>query len=474
MPHLNRLTETAIRNAIPLQRPYKLSDGGGVFLIVNPNRSKWWRFRYRYGLKSSPIKGKNQEKEKLLSLGTFPEVRLEKVRQLRDKFREMLREGKDPAAQRRLDKLATGVTFKVVAEEYLKTLETPSPKTGKRPLDPDTVSKGRRRLEQYIYPALGTRPIGLITVPELFAALKKVQDEGKYETCKKVRQWCGRIWRYAVVTGRAPRDLVPDLRGAMVPVPTENYAAITAPERIGVLLRAIEGYTGQRVTVLALRLSPILFTRPSELRKAKWEEFDLARAEWRIPARRMKMRDPHVVPLPRQAVEILTELHTLTGWGTYLFPNVNNARRPMSENTLNAALCTLGFSGDEMTVHGFRTLASTRMNEMDQNPDLIELQLAHLERNPSRRAYNKAMKLPARKRLMQWWADVLDELRNGTPPEHSAAHGALAAQPMPGGPTPSTPMRQPTAPARSARPRSPLNPDTQHHEVQETSDQLAA
>lgn len=426
MRQFNRLTDVEIRNTPPRSRTYRLSDGLGLYLLINPDRSKWWRFRYRYGLKENRVKGKNQEKEKTLSLGTFPEVKLKEVREKRDKFRKMLRDGMDPAAQRQLDKLATGDTLEFVGNELLLAYEKPSPKTGITPIDADTVEKARGRLQRYIFPILGSRPIGLITVPELFAALKKIQDAGKYETCKKVRQWCGRIWRYAVVTGRAPRDITPELQGAMLPVRSENYAAITSPERIGVLLRAIDRYTGQRETVLALKLSPILFTRPSELRKAKWVEFDLVRGEWRIPKSRMKMREAHVVPLPRQALEILHELHSRSGSGEFLFPNVRHKNRPMSENTLRGALCALGFHGDEQTVHGFRTLASTRMNEMDVNPDLIELQLDHLERKPSRRAYNKAMKLPARKRLMQWWADVLDELRNGTDFERS---DAIAGEP---------------------------------------------
>lgn len=411
MPHVNKLTEATIRNAIRRHKPYRLSDGWGLGLIVNPDGAKWWRFRYRYGLKETHCKGKNREQEKTLSFGVYPEVKLAEARQRRDEARTMLRKRIDPGAQRKLDKLATGDTFKTVAEEYLATLEKASPQTGARPMALRTIAKNRRRLEQYVYPALGTRPIGLVTVPELFAVLKKVQDTGKYETCKRVRNWCHKIWRYAVVSGRAPTNIVLQMRGAFIPVRAENHPAITSPERIGQLLRAIEGYGGQRTTTLALKLEPYVFSRHIELRSAEWTEFDLRRAIWRIPGKRMKMKDPHEIPLSHQALAILNELHGLTGAGRYVFPNVQNRNRTMSENTLNGALRALGFDGDEMTVHGFRTLASTLLNEADIDPDLIELQLAHLERDNSRRAYNHAKRLPARRKLMQLWGDALDRLR---------------------------------------------------------------
>jgi integrase len=411
MPHVNRLTEATIRNAIRRHKPYRLSDGMGLGLIVNPDGSKWWRFRYRYGLKPTIFKGKNREQEKTLSFGVYPEVRLAEARERRDECRAMLRKRVDPGAQRNIEKLASGDTVQLVAEEFLTALQRPSPKSGVRPLAAKTLAKARRRLQQYVYPCIGNRPIGLITVPELFAVLKKVQDGGKYETCKRIRQWCGKVWRHAVVTGRAPLNIVLQMRGAFIPVRSESHPAITSPARVGQLLRAIEGYTGERVTTLALKLEPYVFGRHVELRCAEWAEFDLARAEWRIPARRMKMREPHIVPLCHQALAILTELRALTAQGRYLFPNVLNMNRPMSENTLNGALRALGFGGEEMTIHGFRTLASTLLNEAGIDPDLIELQLAHLERDSSRRAYNRSSRMPARRKLMQLWGDALDRLR---------------------------------------------------------------
>jgi integrase len=439
MPHVNRLTDLEIRSAPPRSRPYSLSDGWGLSILINPDRSKWWRFRYRYGLKpeAKRTEGKNQELEKSLSCGVYPEVGLKEARALREKFRALLRKRVDPAAQRKVEKLATGDTVEVVCEELLTSLLKPSPKSGRPPMDAETVERARGRLKKYVYPSIGVRPIGLVTVPELYAVLKAVQDTGKYETCKRVRQWCGKAWRLAVLTGRAPRNIVRDLWGALIAPQSEPHAAIVAPERIGGLLRAIDGYSGGRVTCIALQLAPILFQRHVELRAARWTELDLMRGEWRLARGRMKMRRPHIVPLPRQALELLVELHRLTGHGEYLFPNVNDSTRPMSENTLNSALRAMGFEGDEMTVHGFRTLASTRMNELGIDPDLIELLLAHLDPDPSRRAYNRAMRLRERRHLAQWWADLLDAMRLPTsdkpveeelaiPPELAAAIGRIA------------------------------------------------
>ena len=262
--------------------------------------------------------------------------------------RALLRRRIDPGAERKLEKLSSGDTLRVLAAELFKALERASPDKGVQPLSFETIDKNRRRLEMYVFPSLGDRPIGLVTVPELFAVLKKVQDTGHYETCKRLRHWCHKIWRYAVVTGRAPTNILLQMRGAFIPVRSENHPAITSPERVGQLLRAIDGYTGQRITVLALKLAPYVFCRHTELRAAEWTEFDLTQGRWRLPGERMKMKDPHEIPLCPQALAILNELHALTGHGRFLFPNANNRNRSMSENTLSAALRALGFEGEEM------------------------------------------------------------------------------------------------------------------------------
>jgi integrase len=406
------LTEATIRNAPRRNKPYKLSDGLGLSLIVQPNGSRWWRFRYRFGRKERAVKGKNQEKEKSLSCGVYPETSLREARDRRDGYRTLLRKRIDPAAQQVADRLASGDTVAVVVREYLQKLETP-PKDGKsRVLAPVTLEKGRSFLERFILPRLGARPIGQVTVKELYGTLALIEARGTFETCLRTKQWCGKVWRFAVVTGRAARDITPDLRGAFAPVRATNHAAIVEPARIGDLLRAIEVYGGQATTRLALKLAPYVFVRPTELRRAEWREFDLGRAEWRISPAHMKERDPHIVPLSRQAIEILQALRALTGNGKFVFPSVRTAARPMSENTVNAALRTLGFPKDEMTGHGFRTLASTHLNELGIDPEVIELQLAHIDPDGTRRAYNRAQRLPDRKLMMNLWADVLDSMRD--------------------------------------------------------------
>lgn len=401
------LTDTAIRNAKPGAKPIKLFDEGGLFLLISPTGGKWWRFKYRYA-----------GKENSLSLGTYPAVPLRAARKKRDDAREQLAAGTDPAALRKITKAVgnhgDANSFEPVAREWFAKFS------------PGWVAshsdKILRRLERDVFPWIGTRPAREVTAPELLAVLRRIENRGALETAHRALQNCGQVFRYAVATGRAERDPSADLRGALPPVKGKHHASITDPKAIGELLRAINGYQGSLVTKCALRLAPLVFVRPGELRKAEWAEFNLDAAEWRIPAARMKMREQHIVPLSRQAVEILRELHALTGSGTYVFPGVRSKRRPMSENTVNAALRRLGYANDEMTGHGFRSMASTLLNEQGWHRDAIERQLAHAERNAVRAAYNYAEHLPERRRMMQHWTDYLEQLAAGASivPIHAA------------------------------------------------------
>jgi integrase len=282
-------------------------------------------------------------------------------------------------------------------------------------LDARTYRKKLERFENFVFPYLGREPIAQITAQDVLAVLKRIEARGKHETNHRVRSECGNVFRYAVTTGRAERDPTVDLRGAIAAVSTRNRPAIVDPVRIGELMRAIDGYRGDLSTEFALRLLALTFVRPGELRLAQWSEFDLKNAEWRIPPARMKMRELHVVPLSTQAVALLKDLQKVTGPEGLVFPSIRAKDRAISDNTLNAALRRLGFSGDEMVAHGFRSMASTCLNEQGWHPDLIELQLAHSERDESRGAYNRAQRLPDRRKMMQAWADYLEELRGGAP-----------------------------------------------------------
>lgn len=388
------LTELQIRSAKAAEKPIKLFDSGGLYLLVNPNGGRWWRLKYRYG-----------GKERGISLGVYPTVSLKLARGNRDEARRLIAQGVDPSAQRKASKLSRHETFRVIAEEWLALHA--------KKLAPVTFNKARWMISEFVYPRLGSRPIDEITPPDLLAALRAIESRGKHETAHRTKQRVGQIFRYAIATGRAARDIAADLRGALAPVITKNHAAITEPTAIGQLLRAIDGYTGQPVTHAALKLAPLVFVRPGELRQAEWSEINLDAAEWRIPAQRMKMRELHIVPLSKPAVEILNELRPLTGRGRYVFPSVRTGDRPISENTINAALRRLGYSNDEMTGHGFRAMASTCLNEQGWHPDVIELQLAHAERNKVRAAYNRATRLAERRKMMQAWAEYLDALRSG-------------------------------------------------------------
>jgi integrase len=391
------LTDTAIRNAKPRAKAFKLADAAGLYLEVMPGGARYWRLRYRYA-----------GKDTRLALGVYPEVTLAEARQRRDAARATLRDGRDPGAERKSDKvrrvIAAGSTFDAVSREWMAAQ--------KRKLAPATFAKSQWLLDQ-VMPWLGTRPIAEIDPPELLAALKRIEARGAHETAHRTKEKCGQVFRYAIAHGTARRDPSADLRGALAPIVRTSRAAITDPTKVGALLRAIDGYAGQHVTRCALRLAPLLFVRPGELRAMEWAELDLDAAEWRIPAHRMKMREAHVVPLSTQAVAILRELQPLTGRGRYCFPSLRTAAAPMSENTVNAALRALGYDKDTMTGHGFRAMASTRLNELGWSPDVIERQLAHAERNKVRAAYNRAQYMAERRRMMQAWSDYLDGLRAG-------------------------------------------------------------
>jgi integrase len=394
------LTELRIRKTSAGATEKRLYDGDGLYLSVMPTGARWWRLKYRFaGL------------EKRMGLGSYPETSLSAAREKRDAARALLRKDIDPGAQRRSDQLARKMgakdTFKAVATEWLGR----SVGKGGKAIADITASKNRWLMETYAIPALGSRPIAEITPREVLAMLRRVEADEKLETASRLKTKCAQVFRYAIVTGRAELDPTVALMGALRAPTPKHHASITDPKRIGTLLRAIDGYDGQPMTKAALRLSPLLFVRPGELRRAEWSEIDLKAGEWKIPAKKMKMKEPHIVPLAKQAVAILEGLHALTKTAPYVFHSVRTIRKPLSENTVNAALRGLGFSKDEMTAHGFRSMASTLLNEQGWNRDAIERQLAHAERDNVRAAYNYAQHLPERRKMMQAWADYLDGLK---------------------------------------------------------------
>lgn len=390
------LTDVKCRNAKPGQKPVKLSDEKGLVLIVTPAGGKWWRLRYRY-----------QGAEKMLSLGTYPEVGLAEARERRDAARKLLAQGIDPSAVRKAEKageVAQEETFAALALEWFERFRhTFTVKHG------DTVM---HRLRTDVFPWLGHRPVREITAPEILAVVRRIEDRGAAETARRQLQKIGQILAFAVATGRAERNPAADLRGAVPPPAKRHFAALTDSFKVAELLKDIDAYQGSHVVRCALRLAPLLFVRPGELRHAEWAEFELDGRTplWRIPAEKMKMRRQHLVPLAPQAVAILRELQPLTGVGKYLFPG-NRPGKVISENTLGAALRTLGYTSEEMTAHGFRAMASTMLNEIGWPPDVIEAQLAHAPKNAIRAAYNRAQYLPQRIEMMESWADFLDTLK---------------------------------------------------------------
>ena len=393
----NMLSDARVRNAKPGVRPIKLSDAAGLHLLVQPNGSKLWRLAYRFA-----------GKQKTLALGAYPTYSLADVRGEREEAKKLLARGIDPSAQRKAKRqVGKDSSFRAIAGEAVAKLE----REGRAQV---TLIK-KKWLLDFAFPAFGDRPIAQITALELLALLRQIESRGLYETAKRLRSTCGMVFRYAIATGRAERDPSADLRGALTSPKTNHRSAIIDPAGIGALLRAIDGFDGQPTTRAALRLAPLVFVRPGELRYAEWSEINFAASEWRIPAAKMKMRRVHRVPLSRQALGIIHELQAITGGGRWLFPSVRTVARPISENTLNAALRRLGYGPEQMTTHGFRTMASTRLNEMGRwNADAIERQLAHQEADDVRRAYIHAAEYwPERVKMMQSWADYLDKLREG-------------------------------------------------------------
>lgn len=401
------LTDTAIRNAKPLDKPTKLTDGGGLYLLLKPNGARWWRLDYRFG-----------SKRKTLSMGVYPDVSLKDARTRRDEARKLLAVDIDPGENRKAIKATkteqAANSFEVVAREWFAKY---SPGWAK-----GHAEKIIRRLERDIFPWLGNRPIMEITAPELLQSLHRIEARGVLETAHRALQNCGQVFRYAVQTGRAQRDPSADLRGALAPWKPKHYPALTEPPKLAELLRSIDNYQGNLITRSALRLLPLVFVRPGELRQAKWTEINLDTAEWRYTV--TKTNTPHIVPLASQAVEILKTLQGLTGRSEFVFPGLRSHNRPMSENTINAALRYMGFDQQTMTGHGFRAIARTLLDEaLGFEPHIIEHQLAHGVKDPLGRAYNRTKHLPERQKMMQQWADYLDKLKAGAViiPFHTAA-----------------------------------------------------
>ena len=391
------LTVNAIRHARSSEKSRKMFDGGGLYLEISPKGYKWWRLKYRFG-----------GKEKRLALGVFPVVPLKEARRRREEARQLLDRKIDPSEHRKAQRAAgddrSGVNFEAVAREWF-TKHAPY-------WVPGHASRVLRRLELDILPWIGGKPIATITAHQIWAVIRRIEQRGAVESAHRALQKCGQVFRYAVATGRAERDLTVDLRGALPHVKETHLAALTDPKQIGPLLRVLDDYKGSLIVRCALRLAPLVFVRPGELRRAEWSDIDLDVTEWRFTV--TKTDTSHLVPLSRQAVEILRELHPLTGQGRYVFPSARTPRgdRPMSDNAILGALRRLGIGKEEMTGHGFRAMARTILDEvLGFRPDFIEHQLAHAVRDPHGRAYNRTAHLPERRKMMQAWADYLDQLK---------------------------------------------------------------
>ncbi len=390
------LTDTAIRNAKPKEKPYKLTDGRGLYLLVNKS-GKYFRWDYRFA-----------GKRKTLALGVYPDIKLKEAREKHEDLRRLLLQNIDPMEYKKeaKDKLHAEVlhAYETVAREwFFKNKPVWTEKHAQTIIS---------RLENNIFPWLGGEATSSITAPMLLESLRRIEDRGAVETAHRVKQICGQIFRYAIATGRADRDPSGDLKGALPPTRSKNMATITSPDKIGALMRSIDGYHGNLITRCALKMAPLTFVRPGELRRAEWEEIYINEAVWKIPAEKMKMRSVHIIPLSKQASHVLEEIRPLTGSGKYVFPSLRSGSRPMSDNTILAALRRMGYSKEEMTGHGFRAMASTVLHERGWSSDIIERQLAHAENNSVKAAYNHAQHLPERRKMMQSWADYLDTLKN--------------------------------------------------------------
>ena len=419
------LTDTQIRNAKPglkpvkpkkgskasivyveTEKPYKLYDKKGFYLEIDPSGGKYWRFKYKF------------PKEKRISLGVYSEVSLADARELRDEKRKLIAKGIDPSAKRKAEK-ATRVdraenSFEVVAREFLAKFIDPLAKSHS--------SRVYARFENDVFPQIGARPIAEITAPELLKVVQKIENRKALDTAHRTLGSCGQVFRYGISTGRCERDISHDLRGALPPAPESHFAAVTEPDQIAGILRALDEYKGTFQVQCALRLAPLVFVRPGELRKAKWSEFDLDAAEWTLKLSKRKksqQADPTkdeylIVPLPRQAMQILRDLHALTGGGTYAFRGCRDKERPLSDNAVLAALRRMGIPKEEMCGHGFRATARTMIvQELHIREDLIEHELGHEVKDANGRAYNRTTFLPERRLMLQTWADYLDKLKSG-------------------------------------------------------------
>ncbi len=445
------LNEDVIRSFFrSVTQQQKLFDENGLYLLLTPSGGRLWRFKYRFPPRTPG------NKEKCISLGVYPEVSLERARKRRDAARLDVANGIDPSLRRVCENICMGNTFEAVAREFLSVLraagisaESPSPVVAgliqqtlkpshyRRPRTRDTISEHtvelmERRLEMHVFPYIGERDVRLLSAPALLEVLRRIESRGTYSLAHRVRSICSRVLRYARATGRKCEDVAADLVGVLIPVASEHMAAIVEPVRIGGLLRSIEAYRGDPLTRLALKVIPYIFPRPIEFRTMEWAHLQLhgASPEWRVPWRRMKTREPHIVPLSRQAAEILREARLLTGDGRWVFPQVRNPDRPMSENCITAALRAMGYGSTEMSWHGFRALASTQLHELGWNDRWIETQLAHADRNKTGSAYNLAKYLPQRRTMLQAWSDHLDTLRVQTDitiSHHAGEQAALTA-----------------------------------------------
>lgn len=387
------LTDTAVKNAKSQDKQYKLTDSLGMYLLIKPNGGKYWRFKYR-------VAGK----ENLLSIGVYPEVSLKEARDKRDEARKQLRDGIDPSQAKKDEKHQTKLksenSFEAVSREWHQN------QTSR--WTPRHAHYVIRRLELDIFPALGHRQLEEITAPELLAVLRTIENRDAIDIAKRLLQTCGQIFRYGVATGRASRDISADLKGALKTRKQTNFARLKEDE-LPQFLATLEAYDGELQTKLAIKLLLHTFVRTTELRGAKWEEINIEKAEWRIPAERMKMRDPHIVPLSTQAIALLKQLQAISGNREFVFPNRNKPTHFMSENTMLYAIYRMGYHS-RTTAHGFRATASTILNEHGFNADVIERQLAHAERNKVRASYNHAQYLPERKKMMQWWGEYLEKV----------------------------------------------------------------
>lgn len=395
------LTDTEIKAFKSKEKAYKKFDGEGLYLEVTPKGAKCWRLKYRFA-----------GKEKRLSIGVYPKVTLKQARGAMRLAKDQLEQGIDPSQAKKAKKTAQ-------VEAQLNNFENIALEWHKQQAanwSPGYAEKVLRAIQRDLFPYLGSLPLDDITPPQLLAVLRRVENRGAKESAHRIKQVAGQIFRYAVATGRAQRDITPDLKGALATHKTKHFPAITEPDKVGKFLRMLDSYEGTSTVCAALQLAPLVFVRPKELRHAEWQEIDFEKAVWRIPAEKMKMGVDHIVPLSRQAIEVLEEQKLLTGhWDGYVFPSARSPRRPMSDNAILSAFRNMGISNEEMTGHGFRAMARTLLDEvLEERVELIEHQLAHAVKDTLGRAYNRTTHLPQRTKMMQRWADYLDELRAKT------------------------------------------------------------